>query len=127
MTIFLINTVVYMLFISFNLVPITDTALENENMFISYLLEFIFASLVIAPCEEILFRQFLQNVCQKYFGIIAGIFMQSVLYAVSFLGFYPLDIWYFILLPFLYALVWGIIKYRSKKLLPIILGHAIAG
>lgn len=113
------------LFISFNLFPVS----EEKHVFslISLIIPLIFRLLVIAPCEELLFRGFLQQVFRQSFGSVPAIMMQAVVYAAVYLGYYPLYMWFFILFPFIHGLIFGFIREKRGTCLPSMLGHALAG
>lgn len=121
-----INMLCFALFISFQLIPPSSNPEELAVSVLSYVLTFGFR-VIIAPCEELLFRGFTQQALTQSFGAVFGIVFQAVLYAVMYIGYYPLELWFFIVLPFLHGLLWGFIRHKRRTCLSSIIGHGIAG
>jgi membrane protease YdiL (CAAX protease family) len=120
-----VNMVVYALFISFQLIPASPA--EQVLSATSFGLTVLFRVLVTAPCEEVLFRGFVQHASAQWFGAFPAVVAQAVLYAVLYLGYYPLEIWFFIVIPFIHGLIWGLIRLRRGTCLPSFISHAAAG
>ena len=94
-----------------------EELVNNKN--ISSIMLLVVVSLIAPICEEIYFRGFLFQGVKKSWGVFAGIFISSILFAAA-----HLDLYNF--LPLL-AIGWilAYIFHKTKSLIPVIFLHAI--
>lgn len=124
----MINIGVFVFFMELGLISPGGSQGKEHTITVAWIvLVWVYGFVVVAPQEEVLFRGFLQTFLEEQFGKKTAILLQALVYAGSYLGFFPLQYWFFILLPFLYGMVWGIVRERRRSLLPCLISHGIVG
>ncbi|HSL45351.1 MAG TPA: type II CAAX endopeptidase family protein [Anaerolineales bacterium] len=125
---FVVNIGFVLLASQLGLIPPAATASQPAQLGLwDWLLNLFFGFAIAGFQEETIFRGFLMDALHERFGSTGSVLIQSLIFSLAHIGYFPLEGWIFFVLAFVMGLLFGLLRMKRGSLIAAWIAHGLTG